>query len=243
MITGTEIYNQIDTLNGSKREDLLKNLFIANQLIPPSIKPITITITGKSSKDDSVTIEYTALSDYLAGGVDGDLFRLPLCPKTAQIVADHYGCMLPTKKMVDQIWQAATTKLVPNPISPKPGEAGRENSITFRRHNRIIEEQLKSKVGDLGLIAGHKKDIVLTNRLVSAKGKVAIYGWHHLDGMPIQPLYTGHGDFYVDYSHGIRLINKTAKVNGVQRSLEDVLRDKELAHLLSDEGVLSFTRY
>ena len=26
------------------------------------------------------------------------------------------------------------------------------------------------------------------------------------DGKPIQPLYTGHVNWYVDYSHGVRLV-------------------------------------
>lgn len=29
--------------------------------------------------------------------------------------------------------------------------------------------------------------------------RVTIYGWHKLDGKPIQPLFTGHVDWYVDY--------------------------------------------
>jgi len=42
---------------------------------------------------------------------------------------------------------------------------------------------------------------------------VAIYGWHKLDGKPIQPLYTGHVDWYVDYSHGIRLVSRTIYID------------------------------
>jgi hypothetical protein len=243
MITGTDIYDQIDTLSGSKREEYIKNLFLTtSQVLPDSIKPIPITISGKALNGDDIVITYEALSDYLAGGIEGNLFRLPLCPKTAQTIADQLGCSLPTKKMVDQIYHAATTKLSPQPISPKKGEAHRESSITFRRHNLMIENQLKNKI-NVGLIAGHKKDIILTNRLLSVKGKVAIYGWHLLDGKAIQPVYVGHGDFYVDYSHGVRLIKKTVIVNGVKRKLEDVLNDKEIAHLLSDEGILKYMKY
>ena len=43
--------------------------------------------------------------------------------------------------------------------------------------------------------------------------RVAIYGWHTLDGKPIQPVYAGHVNWYVDYSHGIRLIAKKVKID------------------------------
>jgi hypothetical protein len=44
---------------------------------------------------------------------------------------------------------------------------------------------------------------------------VASYGWHKLDGKPIQPVYAGHVNWYVDYSHGIRLIAKQVKMDGI----------------------------
>jgi hypothetical protein len=43
---------------------------------------------------------------------------------------------------------------------------------------------------------------------------VAIYGWHTIDAKPIQPVYAGHVNWYVDYSHGIRLIAQKVKIDG-----------------------------
>jgi len=81
------------------------------------------------------------------------------------------------------------------------------------QHHLIIEGQRKGKKG---LIAGIKKDIVLSNKVADNErpNRVAIYGWHKLDGKPIQPVYAGHVNWYVDYSHGIRLISRKVKVNG-----------------------------
>jgi hypothetical protein len=95
----------------------------------------------------------------------------------------------------------------------------------------------------VGLVAGHKKDVVIANALDQAAGKVAIYGWHKKDGKPIQPLYTGHTDAWVDYSHGSRLVQRRMIVNGEAKTIDDVLADPHLAPLLSDEGVMSRTRY
>jgi hypothetical protein len=68
--------------------------------------------------------------------------------------------------------------------------------------------------------------------------RVAIYGWRKLDGNPIQPLTIVHGDTYVDYSHGVRLIARQMLVDGKPMTINDVLKDPNLCGLLSDEGVI-----
>ena len=89
------------------------------------------------------------------------------------------------------------------------------------------------------LIAGHKKDVVLTNRLNQKKGRVAIYGWHRGMLRPIQPLSTVHRASYADYSHGVRLVSEVVLINGRPRSIYDVLEDPELAPVLTCEGVIN----
>ena len=76
----------------------------------------------------------------------------------------------------------------------------------FLRHNEIVRRARNRPLGKL--VAGHKKDVVITNKVFTKPGKVAIYGWHKPDGKPIQPLYTGHAESQVDYSHGIRLASR-----------------------------------
>src|ERR1041385_6830954 len=39
--------------------------------------------------------------DYLAVGTDDDYLFTPLTPAAAQAIADHFDCVLPTRKMVD----------------------------------------------------------------------------------------------------------------------------------------------
>jgi hypothetical protein len=171
---------------------------------------------------------YDVMPDYLAIGSDADFVRMPMTPQSAMAVAQAFGCTLPTRKMVNDIYAAAELKLEPRPLTEK-----REAFETFVQHNAIIESQ---RAGKTGLIAGHKKDVVISNRLKEKPGKVAIYGWHKLDGKPIQPLYVGHVDWYVDYSHGIRLVRSPMRVNEKETTVEQVLRDPEQSKLLSDEG-------
>jgi hypothetical protein len=73
--------------------------------------------------------------------------------------------------------------------------------------------------------------------------KVAIYGWHHTNGSFIQPLYLGHTETWVDYSHGVRLVQQKMTVNGNPTTVADVLADPKLSGLLSDEGVIANPRY
>ena len=76
-----------------------------------------------------------------------------------------------------------------------------------------------------------REDVVIANKVFATTGKVAIYGWHKLDGKPIQPLYTGHSAAYADYSHGIRLVKSPNGLNGMTKSIAEVLADRELSRL------------
>jgi hypothetical protein len=103
----------------------------------------------------------------------------------------------------------------------------------------MIEKQSRAHGIHLGtLVSGHKKDVVITNRLINRPGQIAIYGWHRAKGAPIQPLSTVHGANYADYSHGIRLISEMAIIDGEARSTDDILRDSLFASVLSDEGAI-----
>lgn len=181
--------------------------------------------------------------DYLAVGSDEDYFLTPLTSQTAQRLADALGCSLPTRTMVDAIYAAAEVKLEPQPMTPG---ATMTTVGVFAEHNAAVRAQsmaavVKHPAG--ALVAGHKKDVVLSNRLTNAPTKVAIYGWHKPDGKAIQPLYIGHTSAWVDYSHGIRLIATNVLVNGKGAMLADVLRDKKFAGLFSDEGPMAVTGY
>jgi hypothetical protein len=182
---------------------------------------------------------YYVTPDYLAIGADDDYFLTPLSPWTAQAIADMLNCCLPTAKMVDDIYASATVKLNPLPIPPSRAMT---TVPVFLQHNEMIVAQRGGKP-PAGLIAGHKKDVVITNKLLNTVGKVAIYGWHKSAGAPIQPLYTGHTETWVDYSHAVRLVHRRMIVDGLAKAIEDVMADPQLAPLLSNEGVIRKPRY
>ena len=183
------------------------------------------------------------LPDYLAVGSDSDFVRIPMTPDTAQRIADLTNTLLPSVKMVDAIYMNARVKLEPQPL-PEGPQMG-SNGYYFD-HNRMIEHQrlgLGAKLGSL--IVGHKKDLVITNRLNGNPDHLAIYGWHRMENgkpVPIQPLTTAHLKDYVDYSHGVRLVSKKVLVDGKVTSIVNILRDPELFGILSDEGPIKDIR-
>lgn len=229
---GKEIIEAIGKSKPVNREEEVARE-ILNGNIPDylrSFQKVSWKDHGKSGKEYQVTIE--VMSDYLGVGSEGDFVRLPLTPQTVSRIADSFGCSLPTRKMVDQIYSQSTEKLAPSPMTER-----REEPATFLEHHRIIEKQREPGL-KRGLIAGIKKDIVISNRLEEKANRVAIYGWHQLDGKPIQPLNVSHVKSYVDYSHGIRLVKRFVLIDGKPRDIRQILMSSELAPLLSDEGVI-----
>ena len=175
--------------------------------------------------------------DYLAIGSDDDFVRIPMTPQTAQRLADLFGCVLPTRKIVDAIDAVAEVRLAPQPLTED-----RESVAAFVLSNEKIEAQRQGK--PLGpLVTGAKKDIVLSNKAHERPDRLAIYGWRQLDGKPIQPLTNVHVDWYVDYSHGVRLVRDEIVIDGQPRKIVDLLRDKEGAAIVSDEGPIDPPRY
>jgi peptidoglycan hydrolase-like protein with peptidoglycan-binding domain len=238
MMTGSEFIDRTRGFSRAQREAAILQE-IAQGDIPDFERrfvDVTVIMSGPDFRPHWAT--YRVLPDYLAIGPDWDFVRMPMSPLTAQKIADVFGCSLPTRKMVNDVWRAAAIELAPIPMTPGPAMMSNDY---FEEHNRRIEAQLAGAPRG-ALVAGHKKDVVISNRLFANPGRVAIYGWHWPNGRPIQPLSTVHENTYADYSHGIRLVEATAIVDGRTVAIADLLRDPVLSALVSDEGPLALTR-
>ena len=231
--TGSAFAEQIESLPREEREaTILKEISSGN--VPDFLRVLTaVDVAAVDDRGERHTATYFAMPDYLAVGTDDDFFRLPMSPITAQKFAASAGASLITTKISDDLWQAANLKLEPKPLTKD-----RDAAATFFQHHQIIEQQRKGQPHSR-LIAGIKKDVVLTNRLQEKPGRVAIYGWHYASGRPIQPLYVGHIDWYVDYSHGIRLVAQRLIVDGKETTVSEVLADPVFHVLLSNEGPIT----
>jgi hypothetical protein len=116
----------------------------------------------------------------------------------------------------------------------------------FVQHNTTVRAQRDARTNAFprgALVAGHKKDVIISARIYtnfaspSITAPVVIYGWHYLSGSPIQPLYNGHEQTYADYSHGVRMVRDEIRINGQPAFISQVLTNPILAPLLSDDSV------
>ena len=146
------------------------------------------------------------MPEYLAIGSDSDFLRIPMNLHTAAAIADRFGFVLPTKKIVDAIYDQSACHFTPQPLPAGPQMTSTEY---YRMHNEMIDKQSRARGFPLA------RWFPATRRMSSSPidwlqrpGRIAIYGWHRGTGDPIQPLSTVHGAGYADYSHGIRLVSE-----------------------------------
>ena len=206
---------RVDRQNAALRELLAGN-------IPPflrSFKAITLSLPPGYQGTAWV------MPDYLAIGSAEDFLRFPLTLEPSLIVAAAYGCTLPSPAMVDDIYRQAGIKLDPKPLPASDQMRSNEYSML---HHFLIQQQLAGfRLGDL--VAGHKKDIVITTESRPDPEHVAIYGWHQPNGIPLQPLSRWHGSGYADYSHGTRLISDLFLLNGQVASITAIRQQPQAA--------------
>ena len=240
--TGSQLKTALEVLTRDAREQVLFQEVLSGN-VPDflrTLRPVTATQTIASVPR---TVTYHVIPDYLAVGSNDDFFRMPMTPILAQWIADRTSCTLPTRRMVDAIWSASTTKLSPQTIAPS---AEMVTIPVFWTHHQMVESARASSGHQLGqLIAGTKKNVVISpvTRTRPAPARVAIYGWHYTNGTAIQPLSTLHESTYADYSHGIRLVANDVLLDGQPSTVKAILEHATLHVLLSDEGVFTNPRY
>ncbi len=243
IVSGSDFYKMVSSMPVTQRDSFAVKCILDGN-IPSFLKKferIKISMTHKDGQQIEAILFVS--KDYLSIGTNADWARVPLMPKTAQKIADVFDCFLPTRKIVNEIYKNSSVKLAPFPLVKD-----RDSSGTMMQHHQIIEQQ---RAGKSGLISGIKKDIVISGKLLQypKNDRVAIYGWHKSDGNPIQPVYSGHVDWYVDYSHGIRLIYRKIKIISSNNKYDqwmdyvDILKHPVLKNLLCDEENCGFYRY
>ncbi len=236
--TGSRFAESTKQLNGGERQEAAVSE-IKHGNIPDFLRALKpVWMEGRLATGQTATAMIWVMPDYLAIGCNEDFLRIPLTMPSATAVANEFGFSLPTPKIVDAIHAQSNFQFEPIPMRPGPMM---RSSDYYLRHQRMTEAQRAGRpLGEL--VSGHKKDVVLTTRLRHYLDRIAIYGWQRRGGDPIQPLSRWHGQGYADYSHGIRLVWETVWIDGTPRSLYDVLKDPDLAPLLTDEKVFEKPR-
>jgi hypothetical protein len=225
-----------------------------------------LTIEVKAS---SPNVQVRVTPDYLCVGDDSDFRHLPLDQHSAQRVADSFGACLPTAKICHAIYLAA-------PAAQRIGAIPRDYSVTPWTRRKLIKKdwaqtstaaydehsvaiQNAMTAGGIRpgqLVAGHKKDVVLSNRLHQQPRKIAFHGFYDARGYPFEPCYEVKGGplpscvknvatlahpegRFSDYSQGVRLVHPIMHIDGALKLVREVLVDPALSPLISSEGRIS----
>ena len=156
--SGTNFYKAAFAYKWHQRDSAaVRQVFNGN--IPSFLErlvPIHVRVVD-SVTNRTIRATYFVTPDYLSIGTDEDWARINITPMAAQKIADSFHCFLPTRKIVDDIYKAATVKLEPVPMY-----ALRDSTPTMYHHHLIIEGQRK---GQKGLIAGIQKDVVISGKI------------------------------------------------------------------------------
>ena len=236
-MTGSQFHDSLTSTTRDERENAVYRAVLSGNL-PEFMRTFQPVEVNADINGTTHTAVYYITADYLCIGSDTDYYRIPTTPILAQWLANETHTTLPTRKMSNDIWKSSTCKLAPQPIPPDKFMALEPR---FWEHQKLIQSARDAVTSQpIGtLVAGHKKDVVITMRLQETRHKsprVFIYGWHMPNGNPIQPLSAAHEQTYVDYSHGTRHVAENMLLDGQTTKVQSVLKDPIFNVLLSDEG-------
>lgn len=233
-LTGSAFVLRAEHMGAAERETAIVSEILAGNVPAFERSLIAVELSAVAKTGALLRGRVFVTPDYLAIGSDDDFVRVPMTVRGARRIARETGTVLPTRHLVDAIQRQATVHLV----SPEMAAGDAMGSVAyFVSHHRAIEAERAAQQAPLGaLVSGPKKDVVISGRMLSLPGHTGIYGWFRGDGRAIQPLSFVHDDKYVDYAHGVRLVDGEMEVEGMRRPLLDVLAERGVAALISDEG-------
>lgn len=219
---------------GRERESAIFTA-IADQSIVHDWHVLPLTYRGRK-------LIFGVSRDALRVGQPGDSVRVTVTARTQAAIADVMGARLLTPRLADIIHCEASVT-----VPPITRTWFADGSMALTR--RMVEQSKDVDAlvaGASGLVSGACKDWVICNALRS--GKAANYGWHTkasnaspavTAGLRVwQGVGTAHNLDHVDYSQGVRLVSRAVKVDGIHMDLDDLLRDPDLAGVISHEGPL-----
>lgn len=241
-VSGTEILSELPASKCPERELAILDYVTSGNM--PNWLQAWIEVPTKYRELEG---SFYALPDFLCVGDDQDYFRARLNPVTAEKIGAWLEGVLPTKKMVDLIYDHAPQKLVAQPWGP-PYDGSMMHTARWPKQDKKISAEMSSRQFTVGeLTAGHLKNVVTGKKLAEKKGEtVGIYGWFQSNGIPIQgpnPNFGSHEWDYVDYSHGIRYVFQEMRVGETVMKVRDVLAHPEYHVLLSHEGPVPHSSY
>lgn len=199
----------------------------------------------------------------LAVGPEDDRLIVSMTFDGAQRVADLIDARMLTSKVADMIYAQADHRLgvLAHPAWVTDGSMG--SAERMREQSDLIRSKSEAMGG---LVANEGKQWIVTARnwlppagtgvekpagQLGSRHNGANFGWHMQGatskspgGAPvIQSIGLAHDRGHVDYSQLVQLMAAFGDLNGEMMSLDEIVSDPALAHLISDEGPLPELRH
>jgi len=156
-LTGSQFAESVLTMNRHQREQAILDHLVAGNLPTFLRKLVPVKLDAElGGKTLSVTI--FVMPEYLAIGSDNDFLRIPMNLHTATAVADRFGFVLPTRKIVDAIYDKASCHFTPQPLPAgpqmtstaarrSPGSRSRRRRARGRRRTRARRRSAPGRSG------------------------------------------------------------------------------------------------
>lgn len=228
----SELLSGIPERMGEDREDHLHELFMSGQF--PSWLRMWHEVNV--SKGDLFGTFYV-LPDFLCIGEGQDYCYTPMGALNAERVLNLFDAVLPTPKMVDDIYRACEFKQVAAPWGP-PYDGSMTRTHRWPKQTTKAWQGLQASGARQGdLVEGHMKNVVVSEKMVEHQGvDLSFYGWFRADGSRIQGDSQAHGAGYCDYAHGVRGVLRQVVVNGTYMDLSKALEQPETCALFTYNG-------
>jgi hypothetical protein len=258
------------TAGWRKRENAILAQLAAGNMPDALLRWVEIPVENTAKDGTVLKGAVKVLPDYLCVGDDGNYRHVPLDPVSAQWAADEFGALLPTAKICHAVYMKAAPAnrigAIPrdywrkssDPARKTPRDWDQDSTSAYNEHSEAIRSAMKSiRSGEL--IAGHKKDVVLSRRLTPDVDRIAFHGFYDNDGWPREPCYEpdnvlhkttprdmpalAHHRLFSDYSQGVRLVHPRMTIEGQgEKGVADVLAHPTLSYLISAEGPITPAR-
>ncbi|MCC6643298.1 hypothetical protein IT411_00975 [Candidatus Peregrinibacteria bacterium] len=257
--TGSEFLaamNQLGNMNSKENQYKMEQYVMAeiargnipSFCRPENMKPVTMEKNG-------VKVQFLAAQDYLAVGSDTDFVRIPMTPILAQTLSEKYGWGMPTRNMTREIYRSADLQITGPTLALVHSEADQmemQKNGFIKKHNDNIntilgEEGLNALRQNKALVAGHKKDVIISRHAIDHPGSLDFDGLY-LDGKNPTQHNAAHESTYRDYSHGFRPIYGNVTIadkdgGTITMPYYEALKDPQIAAVLNGaEGAIDAKR-
>jgi hypothetical protein len=105
-LSGTVFASSIESMKLVQREEAILGE-ISEGNIPNFLRELVAVETSITIENTRFNLTFFVTPDYLSIGSDADHLLIPMTPMLAQRVVDQLGGIMPTRKMVDLIWNAS----------------------------------------------------------------------------------------------------------------------------------------